>query len=76
MTDYQKDRINSMMRDAWETYCRHSDAMKDKYLSERQVRRHADRMYELIGLLNGMRETLLVLGYSVRYEDGSYPQVV
>lgn len=66
MTDYQKYRLNSMMRTEWESYQKHFSLNGDA---------HRDRANEAFGWTNGMRETLEILGYSIKYVDGA-PQII
>lgn len=76
MNDYQKERINRQMRSAYESYRRHADALADPLLSdERKARLHSDAMNEAWARLNGMREVLEMLGYSIHYENHSIPQI-
>ena len=77
MTDYQKERINRQMRNECESYRRHADALADPLLSdEGEANRHSNAMNEAWARINGMREVLEMLGYSIRYENHSLPQVV
>lgn len=75
MTEYQKERVNKMMRSEWETYRRHADVLEDAMCCLAEAERHDRVMSEALARLNGMRETLEILGYSIRYEDHSIPQV-
>lgn len=76
MNEYQKERINRLMRNEWESYTSHMLASVNPIASEKDNKRHEIRAYEALAWLNGARETLLILGYSVRYEDQSCPQIV
>ena len=75
MTDYQKERINRMMRSNWESHLRHFTAAQNPLGLEEDNRRHELKAYEHLAWVNGMRETLELLGYSIRYDDHSVPQI-
>ena len=76
MTEYQKERINRMMRSSWESHLSHFTASINPLGSEADNRRHELRSYEYLAWVNGARETLELLGYSITYEDHSVPQIV
>lgn len=76
MNDYQKERINQIMRSQWESSHSHMIAASNPLATEEENNRHTLRAMESLGYANGMREVLEILGYSIRYEDHSIPQIV
>lgn len=75
MNEYQKERINSIMRSQWESSHSHMIASSNPLISENEKTSHTIRAVENLGYANGMREVLEILGYSIHYEDFSIPQV-
>ena len=75
MTDYQKERLNRMMRSEWESGTIHFAASQSLTLSEVERQRHSKVSAAKFAWVNGARETLDLLGYSIRYEDHSVPQI-
>lgn len=75
MTDYQKERLNRMMRSNWESHLHHITAAQNPLADEEDNRRHELRACEYLAWVNGMRETLELLGYPIRYDDHSVPQI-
>ena len=75
MNDYQKERLNRMMRNEWESGTIHFAASHSLTLSEAERQRHSKVSAAKFAWVNGVRETLELLGYPIRYEDHSIPQI-
>ena len=63
------------LRNCWNSYHRHLIALDSEYLDAEETRRHSVAMESALATMNGIRETLEVLGYSIRYDGNSIPQV-
>ena len=74
MDEYQKERLNKLMRSQWESMQNYYRRMRENPTGM-SYDHMAIRASECLGYANGIREKCEILGYSIHYVDGC-PQIV